>query len=220
MVMKKGLIPLLAAGAACLPVSAGAVSAPDGEASKAVYEAGKCIVKADRNVAARLLRSLPLDGAAQLTAGQLGPAAACLTPAVPLSSSVLMRGAIAQELFFTDFRDFGVMPRNRDRLVNLNLPVEAGGDVSPQATSDLYKWADCVVRNDTENTHRLLRTRVGSPQEATVIDSLRPYMSACIPAGTRLTVAPSELRSVFAQSAYHSMYRYWNNAIGQAASRR
>lgn len=219
--MKRQLTALLAATAAlCLPGAAGAVSAPDGGDARAVYDAGKCIVKSDRRAAARLMFNLPLDGGAQVSPAQLGGAAGCVTSAVPTSSSVLLRGAIAQELYLNDFREFGVPPRNRNILVGFDLPLESAPDGTPEATAQLYKWADCVVRNDTENTERLLRTRVGSPQEATVIESLRPYMSACIAAGTQLTVAPSELRSVFAQSAYHSLYRYWNNELTQAASRR
>jgi hypothetical protein len=218
--MKRHLTALLAAGAVCLPGAAMAASAPEGADAKAIYDAGKCIVKSDRRAAARLMFNLPLDGGAEVSPAQLGAAAGCVTTAVQTNSSVLLRGAIAQELYLNDFREFGVPPRNRTSLVGFELPLESAPNGTTEATVQLYKWADCVVRNDTGNTERLLRTRVGSAQEATVIESLRPYMSACIAAGSQLTVAPSELRSLFAQSAYHSLYRYWNNELTQAASRR
>ena len=38
-------------------------------------------------------------------------------------------------------------------------------------------------------------------------------MAACAPAGSQLSVLPLELRSLLAQSAYHSMYRYWTNQL-------
>ncbi|MFN3945585.1 MAG: hypothetical protein ACK4K7_11715 [Allosphingosinicella sp.] len=220
--MKKGVVALAlaAVGMAGLPQSAGAVSAPGDEQAREIYDAGRCIVRSDRRAAVRLMSSLPLDGVADVNASQLGGAAGCVSPALGRSSSVLLRGAIAQELYLGDFGEFGVEPRNRRILVDLNLPVDGDLAGAPAGTGELYKWADCVVRNDTENTERLLRTRVGSRQEATVIETLRPYMSACIAAGTRLTVAPSELRSVFAQSAYNTLYRYWNRELRQADSRR
>lgn len=182
-----------------------------------VYEAGRCIVREDRRAAAALMRTLPLDSsAANLSALRGSRAAGCATG--PGISSLLIRGAIAQELFLRDFRSFGREPRYPDRLVNFDLPVEtfaAGGSGGSGAT-ELYRWSDCVVRNDAANTERLLRSTIGSPEEAAAIGALQTYMSACFASESQLNVRSSEVRSLFAQSAYFAMYRYWTGQLRSA----
>jgi len=208
---------LTAAGALAALAAATPASAAPSAAS--VYEAGRCIVDSDRRIAASLLRNLPLDSRpADLSGLRGGRASGCNPgPGVP---AMVMRGALAQELFLRDFRSFGVEPRNPDRLVNLNLPVQTYGAVGSSAPGDLYRWSDCVVRNDTANTERLLRSRVGSSEEANAISGLQSYMTACIAADSQLSVRSSELRSVIAQSAYYSMYRYWLGDLRTARSER
>ena len=46
-----------------------------------------------------------------------------------------------------------------------------------------------------------------------MIGHLRPYLQVCAPAAAQFSVAPAELRAVIAQSAYHSMYRYWTRQL-------
>ena len=102
-------------------------------------------------------------------------------------------------------------------LVNLNLPIEAspGGP----RTVELYRWSDCVVRNDLVATERLLRSAVGAADEAAALAALQTYMSACMRGGTQLTLRSSEVRSLFAQSAYFTMYRYWTGQLDGRSSR-
>ena len=38
-------------------------------------------------------------------------------------------------------------------------------------------------------------------------------MAACMPAGVQLDVRLWELRSVMAQTAYHTLYRYWTGQL-------
>jgi hypothetical protein len=174
------LIIFAIAAAAGLPGAAFAASN-----SAAVYDAGRCIVHQDRHAANTLMATLPLDDS-QADLSQLrGRAAAC---AAPLAGAPAMqvRGALAQAMFTTDFRGFGHDPNPRYSFINLNLPVEA----SPAGSRvvELYRWADCVVRNDSAGTERLLRSDVASEEESAALDGLRDYMAACMPAGAQLTV--------------------------------
>ena len=59
----------------------------------------------------------------------------------------------------------------------------------------------------------LLHSEVGSRQEAQVLERIKPQMSACLPTAERLAIAPSQLRSVLAQSAYNVAYRYWTEQL-------
>jgi hypothetical protein len=93
----------------------------------------------------------------------------------------------------------------------MNLPVQ---DSPPGTdTENLYRWADCVVRNNGQHTERLLASRIGSRNESAAINGLQPYMQACTGQGEEMRVSASQLRSLAAQSAYHSMYRYWTRDL-------
>lgn len=207
--MKKAFFALLAASAA-LTFSSPAAADNGRESIRDLYETGRCIVTRDRYAAVELLRSLPIDGDVADLSGLSSTARRCagsLTAADPLH----LRGAIAQALFFRDFGGFGMEPRRSAPLVNLSLPTQ---DTPGETRSvQLYQWADCVVRNDAGRTERLLASSVGSRAEAAAIEGLRDYMAACAPSSARFAVQPSELRSLLAQSAYHSMYRYWTDQL-------
>jgi hypothetical protein len=208
-----------AAVAACAPGAAAtldvsAATAGDSEI-RAAWEVGRCIA-GDRDAAAAVVGLLPLsgDGMSASAAARIA-ATGCARGEVRALSPVLVRGAIAQQLYFTDFREFGTEPRNRGRWIDLALPVESEGEPAGDATAQLYRWADCVVRNDTAATEKLMRAPLGSRQEAQILQSMQPYMSACLDPDARLAVAPVELRSLFAQSAYHNLYRYWSGELRQ-----
>ncbi len=206
--MKKTMFALLAAGAALMP--AAPASADQGTALRQIYDAGRCIVDNDRRTAVSFLQSLPIEeGEADLSLLPDNLTRRCAR-GMSAVDSLHVRGAIAQALFFRDFGGFGIEPGRSVPLVNLNIPAQG----SPPGTgmTELYRWADCVVRNDIGHTERLLQTRVGSPNEATAIEALRPFMQACAGADS-LAVRPSDFRSLVAQSAYNSMYRYWTRQL-------
>lgn len=207
--MKKALLALAAASAA-LTISSPVAADTSGESLKNVYAAGRCMVTRDRHAAVGLLQDLPIDGdTTELT--NLPEAARRCASNLGSAEPLHLRGAIAQALFFRDFGGFGMEPRRSAPLVNLSLPTQD----TPGATRSvqLYQWADCVVRNDAAHTERLLASTIGSRAETAAIDRLRDYMAACAPSGAQLAVQPSELRSLLAQSAYHSMYRYWTDQL-------
>jgi hypothetical protein len=201
-----------------LPIAAAALfAALPGPASAArnspsVYEAGRCIVDHDRNAANRLMAALPLDDSDADLSSLRGQAAACATRLAG-APAMQVRGALAQAMFM---RDFGSIRREvdpRHGFINLNLPVQATFGGAHDRTTQLYRWGDCVSRNDSIGTERLLRTEAGSPEEAAAVEGLRNYMAACMPNGVQLDVRLWELRSVMAQTAYHTLYRYWTGQL-------
>lgn len=205
--MKRFIVPFAAAMLAALP---GAAAAAPGPATAAVYDAGRCIVARDYGRALGLILALPLDDRAADFGALHGSAAESCAADIAGASALLVRGAIAQALFIRDFGGFGHDPRSNARLVDLALPVQdsAGGS----RALDLYRWGDCVVRNDPGATQRLLASATGSAEERAAMAELQPFMNPCMPFGTQLTVYLTEARAVFAQSAYNAMYRY---ATGQ-----
>ena len=209
--MKRILFSVAAVGAlASIPGPAAATPSV-----AAAYDGGRCIVQQDRRSAVALMATLPLDDSRADLSRLRGRAAACAAPLAG-APSMQVRGAIAQALFLRDFRGFAREPRDEWNIINLNLPVEATSGDPRDRTTELYRWADCVVRNDAAGTDRLLRTGVGSAEESAAIAGLQDYMSRCMPAGAQLTVRPWEVRSVFAQSAYHTLYRYWRGQLRTA----
>jgi hypothetical protein len=207
--MKRILLACAAAGAAFSPATA--ALADTGPSQAQIYEAGHCMVVSDRRTTVSFLLSLPIDdGDADLTRLPSGLQRRC-APGLSSANALHLRGAIAQALFLRDFRDFGLQPQRSIPLVNLNIPVQS----SPPGTgmTELYRWADCVVRNDNAHAEQLMSSRVGSPNEARAIDGLRAFMTACAPEGQQLAVRPSDFRSLIAQSSYNSMYRYWTGQL-------
>ncbi|MDQ4086728.1 MAG: hypothetical protein M3177_01735 [Pseudomonadota bacterium] len=207
--MKRAVCTLLAAGAAMATASPAAAD-NDGDAIARIYDAGRCIVTQDRGTAVSLLRTLPIDGD-EADLSNLPERARRCASGLASADPLHLRGAIAQALFFRDFGGFGAEPRRSAPLVNLSLPTQD----TPGTTRSvqLYKWADCVVRNDAPRAEALMSSGVGSRAEAAVIERMRDYMAACAPEGAQLAVLPAELRSLVAQSAYHSMYRYWTDQL-------
>lgn len=175
-----------------------------------IYAAGRCIVQHDRDAAVDLILALPL-GRERSDASVLAANVGRCGRAIGSVPAIHLRGAIAQALFFRDFRGFGLQPSRSIPLVNLDLPVQdsAPGDT----TNELYRLADCVVRNDGPHIEMLLATRPGSENEGRIMALLAPYLRACAPGDAELSLARSDLRSAIAQSAYQSMYRYWTRQL-------
>lgn len=207
--MRKLLLACVAASAAFLP--AASASADQGASLRQIYETGRCMVVSDRSTTVNFLVSLPVDeGDADLSRLPDSLQRRC-ADGLSSANALHMRGAIAQALFFRDFGGFGLEPRRSAPLVNLNIPVQS----SPAGTgmTELYRWSDCVVRNDTTHAERLLSSQVGSRAESDAIDSLRAFMTACAPEGQQLAVRTNDFRSLIAQSAYNSMFRYWTRQL-------
>lgn len=195
--------------AAVVALASGAGPAFAATSYASAYDAGHCLVQRDRARAVALLQALPLgDGPASLP-----PRLACAA-GFDGAPAMVVRGAIAQALYFADRHNYdagSLVP-----LLDIAVPTEAsarGGD----ALTELYRWGDCVVRNDLEGTWRLLRSGVGSPDETAATAALTPLMGRCLPSGAQLSVRPWQLRAILAQSNYENFYRMMT---GQLSVRR
>ena len=213
--MKPAILGLAVLGA--LGGAAPAAAAPS-QWTVALYEAGRCIVQQDRGAAQELMRTLPLDDSPAELDSLRGPARQCIEGASG-ATGIDLRGAIAQALYLRDFRGRELRPVRAGHLVSFDLPIQS----SPRGsrTVELYRWADCVVRNDSAGTRRLLSSPLGSPDEQAALDGLAGFMGSCLPQGSELDVYANEVRPVFAQSAYFSLYRYWTGQLygsGRSAS--
>jgi hypothetical protein len=201
---------LLAVGACALaPIAPAAATGP----ISAVYDAGRCMVQRDRRASIALFRALPLDNvAADLSTLGSSSAREC-AGAVAGASAMLVRGAIAQALFARDFRG---SISNGPRLdpIDLGLGVASAPGGSP--ATEAYRWADCVVRSDPPAVEHLLRSDVGTPAESAAMSGLQLHMAACMASGAQFSVRQSEARSLFAQGAYHTGYRYWTGQLRDA----
>lgn len=214
--MKPAMLGLAAFGAFAA-LATPAAAAPS-QWTVALYEAGRCIVQQDRGAAQTLLQTLPLDDSAAELDSLRGPARQCVEGAAG-ATGIDLRGAIAQALYLRDFRGRELRPVRAGSLVSFDLPVQASPPGS--RTVELYRWADCVVRNDSQGTRLLLSSPLGSADEQAAMNGLANFMGSCLPQGSDLNVYANEVRPLFAQSAYFSLYRYWTGRLsgnGRSAS--
>jgi hypothetical protein len=154
--------------------------------------------------------TLPLDESNADLSGLSGRAASCAGPLARVPA-MLVRGALAQAMFMRDFGSFRDQSDRERAFINLNLPIRT--TLGNTRMLELYRWGDCVVRNDSAGTELLLRTEVASPDEAAAVAGLQDYMAACMPTGVQLQMRLWELRSILAQSAYQTAYRYWTGQL-------
>jgi hypothetical protein len=192
--------------AALFPLSG--VSAAPASNVQAVFDAGQCLVQHDRASAVTLMRTLPPAGSAA-QAGTLARNGMECAASLAGEDSLMVRGAIAQALYLRDFGGYAIEPRDMRALAAFTLPIDdsAGSQADPR-----YRWADCVARNDPDDTDRLLHSAVGSDSEARAFESFRPMMSVCLGDG-QMALAAGEVRALLAQSAYYGLYRYWNGQL-------
>lgn len=205
-------ITAAAAAAAALPTAAPASAV----AEKKVYDAGRCIVRADRSAAAQLLRTLPSSGEVSVDSGQLGDAAKCLGGSATVSAMAL-RGSVAQALFLKDFDRFAVQPQVASHLfADFDVPTDKTPGADPRTVA-MYRLGDCVVRNEAMKMESFLRAGVGSAQEDQLFEYFGPIMSACQAGQEPLRISRAALRSVFAQAAYKVSVRYWTDDMYTAS---
>jgi hypothetical protein len=213
-------ISIVAASAALLAALPGAAAATAPSPMKQAYSLGRCIAGEDRGAAGALLRSLPLaDTAVPISAAGLGGASDCLKGTSPTVSSLVLRGAIAQALLLRDFPHFGVPPKIKEHLfVTFPLPseMEDGPDNVDHRTAELYKLADCVVRNQAIKLEPLFRAGPGSGIENRLFDYLGPTIAACRGNGGPLRVSRPHFRAMMAQAAYNISVRYWTGKLWSA----
>jgi hypothetical protein len=210
----KGLKPLLAVASVAmlgLMVSP-AVASPS---KAALNDFARCAVGKDRVAATRAAARLPLSNDPASIAGTaLGAASDCAEGGEVQGSAMMLRGAIAQALYRADFREVGIEPRTPARnFADLGWPAIGDDDPVSDSGVALFKLADCIARNDSENVDKLMRFAYGTDQAHKMIEQMQPYIQACYPKGADLQVGRDTLHAAIAQGAYYAAARLWSGKL-------
>lgn len=112
----------------------------------------------------------------------------------------LMRGAIAEALY-----------RRRAADAPIIRPIEASAytslvrqGVMRAPPSHMAAFADCVTASRPAEVHALLTTtKMDSAEEKTAMRGLVDALSACLPNGQQISLAPLTMRVALAESAYN-----------------
>ena len=190
-------VSLLAPFAAC------AMLIPDSPASAApptaatVQQFARCAVQ--NYEGAELLATQPGSPEEQEVIAEYGRRS-CNTPAV---GPGVLRGAVAEQLFETDFGSIGARPR-RDAIevftVDSNELAELGE--AARKRIDYVAFGTCVAASDPAGSTRLLGTAPESGDEKTALTSMVPHFASCLSEGERFTFSRGDLRSALAEGAY------------------
>jgi hypothetical protein len=123
--------------------------------------------------------------------------------AIPAVDPGVLRGAVAEQLFKTDFGSIGARPRRETiEIFTINLQeLEALGD-NAKKRIDYVAFGTCVAVANPEGSSKLLTTKVESAEEKAVMTELVPQFASCLAAGERFTFSRADLRSALAEGAY------------------
>ena len=124
----------------------------------------------------------------------------CATPAVEPG---VLRGAVAEQLFKTDFGSIGARPR-RETIEVFTIDLQELGALDDNAKKriDYVAFGTCVAVANPEGSSKLLTTKVESAEEKAVMTELVPQFASCLAEGERFTFSRADLRSALAEGAY------------------
>lgn len=124
----------------------------------------------------------------------------CATPSVEPG---VLRGAVAEQLFKTDFGSIGARPRRETIEIFTidNRELEAL-DEKARKRIDYVAFGTCVAASKPESSSKLLTTKVESAEEKAVMTELVPQFASCLAEGERFTFSRADLRSALAEGAY------------------
>jgi hypothetical protein len=177
-----------------LPVSA-ASSAPPSAA--AVEQFAKCAT--DNYEGAELLATQPGSPEETEVLAEYGRRA-CATPALDAG---ILRGAVAEQLFKTDFGSIGARPRRETiEVFTIDLNELQALDDNTKKRIDYVAFGTCVAASNPEQSSKLMSTAAESADEKAVMTALVPQFASCLTAGERFTFSRADLRSSLAEGAY------------------
>jgi hypothetical protein len=198
--MRKLLALSAALAAAAVAYQPAAAATPSAESVKQAHAFANCAVTRSRG--GEILGAYPgSEAETQILAsyrsrGCQGPAA---TP-------TLLRGAVAEQLFKTDFGSIGARAK-RDS-VEVFAPLATGAlqqlPADRKQRVEMLDFAACLVATDPTNSVALLNTGVGSAEEGRAMAALQPTFAPCVQAGQTLGVNRAELRGLVAEAAYRA----------------
>ena len=115
-----------------------------------------------------------------------------------------LRGPLAEFYLKRDF-DLGSWTAKHRPLKTFQMPTVGEIDklsADQRAGVVMLAIGTCVFNAGRTRVADLMRTTVGSAQEAAAFAALSPSLSACIPVGTQLKLTKFQLRGYLAEAAY------------------
>lgn len=165
------------------------------EAQQAMYDYGACLAKARRRTVERYLATEPFSAAANKVTRQI-VLNACLDAGEIQFAPEAIRGPFYQALYRMDFpnpvaNDLGKAP-------TLGYSQRGSADIM----TNVRRFADCVVRQNSGGARMLAFSRVGSNEEKAAFKTLMPAMGGCIAPGDKVSFKPPLLRAVMGEVLY------------------
>ena len=193
--MKKSVLLGAAAAAACFsPASASNSAQPTADS---IQQFAHCATT--NYEGAELLATQPGSAEEAEVLAEYGRRS-CGTP--PVEPGVL-RGAVAEQLFKTDFGSIGARPRRETiEIFTIDLQELEALDDNARKRIDYVAFGTCVAAASPEKSSRLLATNVESSEEKAVMTELVPQFASCLAEGERFTFSRADLRSALAEGAY------------------
>ena len=121
----------------------------------------------------------------------------------PETSPGILRGALAEQLFKSDFGSIGAQPRRElIEVFTIDLRELEALDEVAKKRIDYVAFGTCVAASDPDRSSKLLATTAESSQEKAVLTEMVPHFAACLAAGERFNFSRADLRSSLAEGAY------------------
>ena len=121
----------------------------------------------------------------------------------PATGAGILRGAVAEQLFKTDFGSIGARAR-RDNIEVFTVDMRELEALSDEAKKriDYVAFGTCVAASDPKASSSVLSTAVESAEERARLTELVPQFASCLTEGERFTFSRADLRSALAEGAY------------------
>ena len=121
----------------------------------------------------------------------------------PATGAGILRGAVAEQLFKSDFGSIGARAR-RDNIEVFTVDMSELEALSDEAKKriDYVAFGTCVAASDPKASSSVLSTSVESAEERARLTELVPQFASCLTEGERFTFARADLRSALAEGAY------------------
>lgn len=123
--------------------------------------------------------------------------------AASAADALLLRGALAEQLFKVDFGSIGARPKRETiEVFTFDAGELASMDAASQERVYMTSFGSCVAAADSTRSAGLLQTAAGSADEARVISELNTALSPCVDEGERLDLGKADLRGLIAEGVY------------------
>lgn len=123
--------------------------------------------------------------------------------APPDVNAGILRGAVAEQLFKSDFGAIGARPRRElIEVFTVSADELPELDETSRKRIDYVAFGTCVAALAPDASTRLLNTAVASPQEKAVLTEMVGDFSSCLDQGENSIFSRADLRSALAEGAY------------------